>query len=251
MRILLTNDDGIGAKGLQALKSAVYGLGAEVIVVAPDRDQSATSHSLTLSQPLRVNELENNVYSVQGTPTDCVMLAVRHLLDPKPDLLLSGINHGPNLGDDVSYSGTVAAAIEGTMLGVPSIAISLADWKPLDFSTAAEVAAGICRLVMENGLPEDTYLNVNVPNVDKKDIAGVEITHMGKRIYRDAVEIKSDEKGNSFLWIGGQQPSWEGGDHTDFRAIEAQKISITPLHLDLTNYGAMKKLLGWDFSNWR
>jgi 5'-nucleotidase len=248
MRILLTNDDGIGAKGLQSLKSALLKIGAEVYVVAPDRDQSATSHSLTLSRPLRVNQIEDKVFSVQGTPTDCVMLAIRHLLNPKPDLLISGINHGPNLGDDVSYSGTVAAAIEGTMLGVLSAAISLAAWKPMDFSGAAEVASSLCCMILKHGLPEDTYLNVNVPSIDRKDIAGVEITRLGKRIYRDAVEEKTDEKGNSFYCIEGQEPSWEGGDKTDFWAIEANRISITPLHLDLTNYRAMENLVGWDFS---
>jgi 5'-nucleotidase len=247
-RVLLTNDDGVQAKGLEALRTAISNLGVEVFVVAPDRNQSATSHSLTLSKPLKVDEVSQGIYSVQGTPTDCVMLAVRHLLNTKPDIILSGINHGPNLGDDVSYSGTVAAAIEGTMLGVLSIAVSLADWEPLDFSVAAEVAAEIAQVVLRKGLPEDTYLNINVPDLHKEDIAGVEITRMGKRIYRDAVEIKSDEKGNTFLWIGGQQPSWEGEDHTDFRAIEKGKISITPLHLDLTNYRAMETLREWDFT---
>ncbi len=250
-RVLLTNDDGVGAKGLEALRTAISGMGADVFVVAPDQDQSATSHSLTLSKPLRVHEVSKDIHSVQGTPTDCIMLAVRHMLDPRPDLIISGINHGPNLGDDVSYSGTVAAAIEGTMLGILSMAVSLADWKPLDFTAAAEVAARIARLILENGLPEDTYLNVNVPNLHREDIAGVEITRLGKRIYRDAVEIKTDEKGNSFLWIGGQQPSWEGGEQTDFRAIEAGRISITPLHLDLTNYRAMEKIREWDYTSLR
>lgn len=247
MRILLTNDDGIGAKGLQTLKAAVSSLGGEVYVVAPDRDQSATSHSLTLSQPLRINELEDKIFSVQGTPTDCIMLAIRYLLKRKPDIIVSGINHGPNLGDDVSYSGTVAAAVEGTMLGVLSMAISLADWKPNDFGAAAKVATSLCRLILENGLPEDTYLNVNVPNVDPENISGVQITRLGKRIYRDAVERRTDEKGNAFFWIGGQKPSWEGGDETDFRAIEDKKISITPLHLDVTNFQAMKELSSWHF----
>jgi len=247
VRILLTNDDGIGAKGLRVLKNEMSRLGGEVYVVAPDRDQSATSHSLTLSQPLRVNELEDKIFSVQGTPTDCVMLAIRYLMKRKPDIIISGINHGPNLGDDVSYSGTVAAAVEGTMLGVLSMAISLADWKPKEFDTAAEVAANICRVILKRGLPDDTYLNVNVPYVDKEDICGVEVTRLGKRIYRDAVERKTDEKGNSFFWIGGQQPSWEGGDKTDFSAIEAKKISITPLHLDVTNFRALEELSHWDF----
>jgi len=251
IRVLLTNDDGVGAKGLEALRTAISQLAVDVIVVAPDQDQSATSHSLTLSKPLRVHQVDEDIHSVQGTPTDCVMLAVRHLLDPRPDLIISGINHGPNLGDDVSYSGTVAAAIEGTMLGILSMAVSLAEWKPLDFTVAAEVAAGIARMVMDNGLPEDTYLNVNVPDLQKEDITGVEITRLGKRIYRDAVEIKTDEKGNSFLWIGGQQPSWEGGEQTDFRAIEKGKISITPLHLDLTNYRAMEKLREWNYTSLR
>ncbi len=248
MHILLTNDDGIGARGLQALRKSVIGLGADIYVVAPDRDQSAISHSLTLSRPLRIHELEDKVFSVQGTPTDCVMLAIRYLLNRKPDLILSGINHGPNLGDDVTYSGTVAAAVEGTMLGVLSVAISLAHWRPVDFSTAAEVAARLCRLVLQNGLPEDTYLNVNIPSVDLKEISGVEITRLGKRIYRDAVEKRTDEKGNFFFTIGGQEPSWEGGENTDFSAIEANRISITPLHLDVTNYHAMQELSGWNFT---
>lgn len=248
MRILLTNDDGIHAQGLQALRTEVSKLRADVFVVAPDREQSATSHSLTLSQPLRLNELGENVFSVRGTPTDCVMIAIRYLLRRKPDLIVSGINHGPNLGDDVSYSGTVAAAIEGTMLGVLSMAISLADWNPLDFSAAAQVAAALCKLVLKYGLPDDTYFNVNVPYVGRKDMSGVEITRLGKRVYRDAVVKKTDQKGNSFFWIAGQKPSWEGGEKTDFSAIENNKISITPLHLDQTNYQAMEDLSRWDFS---
>ncbi|MCK4272863.1 5'/3'-nucleotidase SurE [bacterium] len=248
MRILLTNDDGIHARGLQTLKTELSKLGGEVWVVAPDREQSATSHSLTLSQPLRVNELEDKVFSVQGTPTDCVMIAIRYLLKQNPDIILSGINHGPNLGDDVSYSGTVAAAIEGTMLGILSMAISLADWNPADFVVAAEVAAKLCKIVLQRGLPEDTYFNVNVPYVDRGNLCGVEITRLGKRIYRDAVVKKTDGRGNSFFWIGGKEPSWEGGKKTDFKAIEANKISITPLHLDMTNYRAIDSLSGWDFS---
>lgn len=248
-RVLLTNDDGVEAGGLEALRTAMQGLGVEVIVVAPHENQSATSHSLTLSKPLKVHEISEDVHSVEGTPTDCVMLAVRHLLDPRPDLIVSGINHGPNMGEDVSYSGTVAAAIEGTMLGILSMAVSLADWKPLDFTVAGEVAAGMARMILQNGLPEDTYLNVNVPDLHREDITGVEITRLGKRIYNDAVEVKTDEKGNSLLWIGGQQPSWKTDEQTDFWAIESGKISVTPLHLDVTNYRAMEKLREWDYTS--
>ncbi len=215
--------------------------------MAPDREQSAASHAVTLRKPLRVNEVEDGVISVGGTPTDCVLLAVNGLLPERPDYLFSGINHGPNMGDDVSYSGTVAAAIEGTICGIPSVAISLAASESCDFGPAAEFAAELARMVMEKGIPNKSLLNVNVPAVAREEITGVRITELGTRLYRDAVVKNLDPRGKSYYWIGGEKPTWAEKERSDFNAVNENAISITPIHLDLTDYKTIVDMKKWDF----
>jgi len=245
LNILISNDDGIEAPGLKSLAEALS-KSHEVTVVAPDREQSATSHSLTLQRPLRVKKINSNFYSVDGTPTDCINLAVNGILEKRPDLVVSGINQGPNLGDDITYSGTVSAAIEGTLLGIPSIAVSLVARENYIFETAAEFAVYLAEIVFEKGLPPDTFLNVNIPNLPRKKIEGVSITHQGKRIYEDLVFKKLDPRGVEYYWIGGGNAKWEKSNGTDFQAIEKGMISITPLHLDLTNYRALSVIKSWN-----
>jgi len=243
-RILVTNDDGINAKGLKILRDTLSERW-EVLVVAPDREQSAVSHALTLHQPLRVNEVGGSTYSVEGTPTDCVMLAVYGLFKDEIDLVVSGINHGPNLGDDVTYSGTVAAAMEGTLLGIPSVAVSLV-WKDGGYLRAAsDFVAKVVEKLLEKGMPEDTFLNINVPDLPSDRIRGVKITRLGRRLYRDPIVKGFDPRGKPYYWIGGQVSTWSGGENTDFEAVENGYISVSPLHLDLTNYRAIDKLRNW------
>jgi 5'-nucleotidase len=243
--ILLTNDDGVRAEGLQRLRRAVSSLG-KVVVVAPERQQSGASHALTLADPLRSNPVEKDVIAVDGTPTDCVLLAMRGLLEHRPSLLISGMNHGPNLGDDVTYSGTVAAAFEGTLLGLPSIAISVCSWEECRFEAAEEFAATIAKNVLEHGLPEGTLLNVNVPSIPREEVKGVKVTKLGKRVYRDAVVKKTDPRGRAYYWIGGQPPIWCRGEETDFEAVEQGMISVTPLQLDLTDYKSIHTVRTWN-----
>ncbi|OGL38617.1 MAG: 5'/3'-nucleotidase SurE [Candidatus Schekmanbacteria bacterium GWA2_38_11] len=247
MNILISNDDGIYAPGIKSLAEALSKF-HDVVVVAPDRDQSATSHSLTLYRPLRVKKVKPNFYSMDGTPTDCINLAVNGILKKKPDLVISGINQGPNLGDDITYSGTVSAAIEGTLLGISSFAVSIAAREQFNFDSASEFAVHLAEMVLENGLPPDTFLNVNVPNLPKEEIKGIAITQQGKRIYEDLVFKKLDPRGEEYYWIGGGEAKWEKENGTDFEAIENNKISITPLHLDLTNYKALKIIKNWNLS---
>lgn len=251
MLILITNDDGIEAKGLQTLRS-ILSKKWDTVVVAPDREQSATSHSLSLNRSLGICDLGGNVYSINGTPTDCVMFAVYSLLPQKPDLVVSGINHGANLADDVTYSGTVAAAIEGTLLGIPSVAISVPKKGNPTFDQynifeySAHFSLRLVEIIARKGMPEDTLLNVNVPNCSWDTIGGVRITHLGKRIYRDVIERENGPDGQSYFRIGGSAPDWEGGEDSDVSVINRNMISITPLHLDLTNYGAMDRLRRWN-----
>jgi len=243
--MLLTNDDGIAADGLRYLKEAISHIG-EVTIVAPERQRSGSSHALTLDNPLRINKLDEHTIAVDGTPTDCVLLAMRGLLDRRPDLLISGINHGPNLGDDITYSGTVAAAFEGTLLGLPSIAISVCSWRECLFDAAARFAAVIAEEVLKHGLPPGTLLNVNVPSLPPEQIKGVKVTKLGKRIYRDAIVRKTDPRGKDYYWIGGEPPIWCRGEDTDFEAIDQGMISVTPLHLDLTDYESIAEIKSWD-----
>jgi 5'-nucleotidase len=243
--ILLTNDDGIMATGLTRLRQAMEPLG-RVFVVAPERQQSGSGHALTLDRPLRMNRVDEDMIAVDGTPTDCVLVAMRGLLDVKPDLVMSGMNHGPNLGDDVTYSGTVAAAFEGTLLGLPSVAISVCSWEECCFEAAERFAGVVARTVLEHGLPIGTLLNVNVPSACADEIKGVRVTKLGKRVYRDEVVQKTDPRGRAYYWIGGKDPIWCSGEETDFEAVSQGMISVTPLQLDLTDYDWMDALRTWD-----
>jgi 5'-nucleotidase len=239
MVILLTNDDGINAVGLQVLKKELRKT-AEVWVVAPDRERSAASHALTLRQPLKSKRVGEREISVAGTPTDCVILGVKGILGEKPDMVISGLNHGANLGDDVFYSGTVAAAMEGTLLEIPSIAFSIVAKQNFQFENVS-ICTLLIQLISKYGLPKDTLLNVNIPNVPRAEIGGAKVTVLGKRIYRDTTSRTTKVGGHSTYSIGGEL-SWERKGGTDFSAIEEKMVSITPLHLDLTNYGVVKEL---------
>lgn len=245
MIILISNDDGIHSPGLKALYNSLAGLG-EVYVIAPDRNRSAASHSVTLYSPLRVTEIGDQWYMADGTPSDCINLGVNGILrDKKPDLIAVGINEGGNLGDDITYSGTVMAAIEGVLLGIPSIAVSLVSRNNFRFDVAASISQKLCQYVLGKGLPPNTILNVNVPNMAREDMKGISITRQGKRIYSGAVIEKIDPRGQKYYWLGGGENGWYGEKGTDIHAINKGKISITPLHIDLTNYSAYKDLLDW------
>ncbi len=239
--ILVTNDDGIRAPGIRLLAEALGDLG-EVAVYAPDRQRSATGHSVSLHHPLRVTTLRAGWHMVDGTPTDCVMLAVRMLLGRKPDLVVSGINDGANLGDDVTYSGTVAGAYEGMLLGIPSIAVSDVSYAPKHMETAAQVGRRMAEYVLANGVPEDTMLNVNVPDCPFDQLAGVAVTRMGRRSYQDEIVRREDPRGGVYYWIGGAEPAHVEESGTDFAAIEVNQVSVTPLHRDLTNHSVMHHL---------
>ncbi len=235
-RILLTNDDGVFSEGLRLLARALAEI-AEVVVVAPDREQSATGHSLTLHRPLRMQQLETTVYSVDGTPTDCVNLAVLWLLKERPpDLIVSGINFGFNLGDDVTYSGTVSATFEGTLLGIPSLAFSQEVAEQFSFEPAVRVARRFVEVLLTHDeLPADLLLNVNVP---AGAIRGVSLTRLGKRVYQQVVVEKTDPRGRNYFWIAGT-PEWQEEEGTDHAAVAAGRVSVTPLHLDLTDYRSL------------
>jgi 5'-nucleotidase len=243
-RILVTNDDGIYSEGIKLLAEA---LGAEgrVVVVAPDREQSATSHSLTLHHPLRVRAL-GDVQVVDGTPTDCVVLAVGELMEDPPDFVLSGINHGPNLGDDVLYSGTVAGAMEATLLGIPAVALSYAGRDPEAIEAWIPVVSRLLRGILERSeFPEETLLNVNLPPVEPHRMAGVRVTRLGRRAYEGSLTRAEDPSGREYFWIGGGESRWWGGEDSDFRAIEEGWVSVTPLHLDLTNFDLLNEIRSW------
>src|SRR4030042_504351 len=242
--ILVTNDDGIHSPGLIALSRAMKELGS-VYIVAPDRERSAVSHSLTLHRPLKAEKLSEDVFSIDGTPTDCVILAISKLLPERPVLVASGINRGVNLGGDITYSGTVSGAIEGTILGIPSFAISLVtgeEPQPLHFETASAFAIKVGRSIHEKSLPPDTLLNINVPNTDKSKIHGVKFTRQGKIVYNNAIQEIHDPRGKRYYWLGGSQLHVAHEEDTDVHAVRNGYISITPIHLDLTNYEALKFL---------
>jgi 5'-nucleotidase len=236
--ILIPNDDGVYAPGIRALFDAVQSLGQGVIV-APEQDKSAVSHSLTMNRPLRVRALEKNIYTLDGTPTDCVTLAINKVLPAKPDLIVSGINPGGNLGDDISYSGTVSAAIEGTMYDIPSLAVSLAGTAPFDFEVAAAVAWKLASMALSFGLPENTLLNINVPARSAAEIRGVRFTRQGRRVYKNAIQETFDPWQRKHYWIGGGTVHWSGGDNTDELAVRSGYISVTPVQLDLTNHAGI------------
>jgi len=249
MRLLLTNDDGILAQGLECLRAAAEPLG-EVTVVAPDREQSATSHSLTLHHPLRPIRRGERRWQVDGTPTDCVMLAIEALMPERPDFVLSGINHGQNMGEDVLYSGTVAAAMEGLALGVPSIAISFAGGDlRADVSQLQEQVKVLSPLLKHltslADFPRDTLFNVNLPPVAAGQVKGVKLTRLGRRVYSESVAPMKDPWGRQIFWIGGGEISWTGEPDSDFRAVEDGYVSVTPLHLDLTHYDVLQGADRW------
>ncbi len=245
--ILVSNDDGIHSEGIVVLAETLKAL-AEVVVVAPDRERSAVSHSLTLHRPLRVEEVGPGRFAVNGTPTDCVNLAINGILPRRPVLVVSGINKGANLGDDVTYSGTVSAAMEGTLLGVAALAISLVGRSDFRFERAAAFATRLAAWVIERGLPPDTLLNVNVPPPeDGRPIGGFALTRMGRRRYGDAIVEKVDPRGKKYYWIGGEELELVDEEGTDFHAVGAGLISITPIHLDLTNYKSFEALRALNF----
>jgi len=235
MIILLSNDDGIQSEGLMALADALRSV-ADIYTVAPDRAQSSMSHALTLHRPLRVNELGPRRLSVDGTPVDCVKLALTGLLPVRPDLVISGINKGPNLGDDIIYSGTVSAAIEGALLGIPAIAVSLVTFKDFDFRAAAEFTARLVAQVQQNGIPPKTLLNVNVPSVPKDHLKGWRLTRMGKRHYSENIVERVDPRGGKYYWIGGDDLGFAQEEGTDCMSVHDGFISVTPLQVDLTDY---------------
>lgn len=237
--ILACNDDGIQSSGLASLVEALRSVD-EVVVVAPDRERSAVSHALTLERPLRADEVQPGWISVNGTPTDCINLALNGLLAQRPWLIVSGINRGPNLGDDITYSGTVSAAMEAVLLGVPAVAFSQVGKVAFRYEAASRFAATLVASLKKSGLPPDTLLNVNVPDLPAP--AGFAITRQGKRRYGDAIVEKDDPRGRKYYWIGGTELDFEDEPGTDFTAIRDGLVSVTPLHLDLTNYEAMRTL---------
>ena len=243
MKILVSNDDGVHADGIRILSEALRQI-ADVVVVAPDRNHSGASHSLTLENPLRLESLTHNGFiAVKGTPTDCVHLAVNALLNPLPDMVVSGINHGANLGDDVIYSGTVAAATEGRHLGLPAMAVSLVGSE--HFASAAHYACRLVQGLMRNPLPADQILNVNVPDLPLAQIKGIRVTRLGCRHPAEAVIVEQDPRGRPIYWIGPPGASQDAGEGTDFAAVEAGYVSITPLQIDITAYRHMDGLQEW------
>ena len=252
MRILLTNDDGIDAPGIRALWNILKEM-AQIVVAAPARQQSATSHSITVFHPIWVNEQafddpRISGWRIGGTPADSVKIALDSLMDFKPDLVVSGINHGPNLGTDVLYSGTVSAAVEGAMHGIPAIAISLAtDDKP-DFGPAAAFCKKLVGQVLEQKLPPFTLLNVNVPPVPQKELKAVAITKLGVIEYENAFDKRVDPRGRIYYWMGGTPMQTPNDDDTDVAAVNAGKISVTPVHFDLTDYALIKNMRLWNLS---
>lgn len=244
MRILVSNDDGYRAEGLAALARAMAQLG-EVSVLAPERNRSGASNSLTLDHPLRVQVGDNGFSYLDGTPTDCVHIAITGLLEKEPDLVVSGINAGANLGDDVLYSGTVAAAIEGRFLGLPAIAVSLMGVEPKHYATAAEVAKRLVLRLKSQPLPADTILNVNVPDVAWDTLSGFEATRLGHRHKAEPVVKSLDPRGRTIYWVGAAGPEEDAGPGTDFHAVRMGRVSITPLQVDLTRYSALNTVASW------
>ena len=247
-QILVTNDDGIFAEGISALREALQTF-ADVTMVAPERPRSASGHAITLHKPLRADPVRlpwgGEGFATNGTPSDCVVLGILVLM-PHCDLVVSGINLGPNLGEDLTYSGTVSAAMEGTICGVPSIAVSVADYEFPNYAPAANFVARLAQQVLEHGLPPEILLNVNVPNLPEEEIAGVAITHQGKRRYEGRVERRLDPRGRAYYWLGGEIITGFDGEGSDGEAIRQGKISVTPLHLDLTSYPFAETLRTWE-----
>lgn len=246
MLILITNDDGVYSPGLRALAAAMAQLG-EAVIVAPDRNRSAVGHALTLEHPLRAEEIEPGVFAVDGTPTDCVNLGIHGLMMQRPDLVVSGINSGSNLGDDITYSGTVSAALEASLMGIPAIAVSLdaRSFAPEDLAVAVDFMRVLARRVVRKGLPPETFLNVNIPSGGCR---GVEITRQGKRRYGQAVIVNEDPRGRKYYWIGGSSIGFEDIPGTDCWAVAKGCISVTPLHTNLTSDPFCNVLQSWELS---
>ena len=244
MRILLSNDDGYFAPGLAALAQALAPL-AEITVVAPERDRSGASNSLTLDRPLLLRQAPSGFYYVNGTPTDCVHLAVTGMLDHLPDMVISGINHGANMGDDTIYSGTVAAATEGYLLGIPSIAVSLASHNAQHFATAAQVVADLVKRIQTQPPTEPMLLNVNVPDCSRDDLDGIQVTRLGKRHKAESVVKTTNPRGQTVYWVGAAGAAADAGAGTDFFAVAQGQVSITPLQMDLTRYNQMDSVNAW------
>jgi len=245
LHLLISNDDGILARGIGILTDVCRAIG-DVSVVAPDREQSGASHSLTLQRPLRPVRRPDGSYQVDGTPTDCVLLALGALLDRRPDFVISGINHGPNMGEDVLYSGTVAAAMEGLSIGIPGVAVSFAGAEIELLDTHRSWIERLLRdIVHVKGFPDETLLNVNLPPIPGDEIRGIRVTTLGNRVFAGSLLRTSDPWGREVFWIGGGQISWTGRDDSDFRAVRDGFISVTPLHVDLTNYALLEAVSGW------
>lgn len=256
--ILLTNDDGIHANGIQAMRRELEGLpDAEIWVVAPDRERSASGHAITLHRPIFPVEVHlpagegprTHLYSVSGTPADCAKLGIEELLPRRPDLVISGINRGSNLGTDVLYSGTVSAAIEGTILGIPAIAVSYASFEaadPADYALAARFTRTLAARVLQEGLPQGTLLNVNVPAVEPEDVTGIAVTKLGVRLYRNQWDRRVDPRGKVYYWLAGELMEQHNDPDTDVVAVQQNKISVTPIQLDMTDYSLIKNLKGWN-----
>jgi 5'-nucleotidase len=250
MRILISNDDGVTAPGLRALVNELSTLG-EIEVMAPDRNRSGASNSLTLSHPLHVKQLDNGHYSVEGTPTDCVHLALTGFFDPIADVVVSGINDGANLGDDIIYSGTVAAAMEGRYLGLPAIAVSMVGENIQHYDTAAVVIRQLLSQLNANELPAQTILNINIPDLPLSEIRGLEVTRLGRRHCAAPLIKDKDPRGRPIYWVGPPGLAADAGPGTDFYAITQHCVSITPLHLDMTHYKAFEQIATWaDTINW-
>jgi len=250
--ILLTNDDGINAPGITALYKALDQI-ADVAIVAPDREMSAAGHAITLSDPLRVTdvELEGGItgYAVNGTPADCVKIAARAVLSRKPDLVASGINLGSNTGINVIYSGTVSAATEGIILGIPSVALSLATYHDPDFAPAGEVAKMVVTAVLENGLPENTLLNVNIPPLPADQLKGIVVTKQGKAFYNEKFDKRVDPRNRTYYWMSGERKSMEEDEDSDERMVQEGYVSVTPVYYDLTHYNFLDNLKSWPLFN--
>jgi 5'-nucleotidase len=252
MRILVSNDDGVHSPGLHALVRAMASLG-EVVVVAPDRERSAVGHSLTFFHPVRLEPIrpahcveEATYYACDGTPTDCVLLALYSIMiDSPPAIVVSGINRGANLGDDIHYSGTASAAMEAAIHGRPAVAVSLAAHRDPLWDTAAHAASRVVSAVLERGLPERTFLNVNVPNIAQESLRGFATTVQGRTIYRQQVVARTDPRGNHYYWITGEPPTGDPEPHTDFAALASHRVSVTPVGLDLTRHAFMPSLDDW------
>ena len=245
MNILVSNDDGILAPGLALLADVCRTVG-HVTVVAPDREQSGTSHSLTLHRPLRPQHRPDGAYQVDGTPTDCVMLAVQALMPERPEFVFSGVNHGPNMGEDVLYSGTVAAAMEAVMLGIPGVAVSFAGHRPETMVTFRELLGKLVRnIVTVDAYPVNTLLNINLPPVPASEVKGIKVTSLGSRFFSESLTKMKDPWGREIFWVGGGTITWTGGIESDHSAVHDGYVSVTPLHMDLTNYDLLETVRGW------